>query len=115
MEITFNELPNAVTQLHVKLSNIERLLLEKSTEQKQEPERWFDLEELVTYDPEKRRKPTFYGYIHSRTIPFHKRGKKLIFLKSEIDQWLKEGRKKTLAESSAEADAYLKRKGGYNG
>ena len=74
----------------------------------QEPsERWFDLNELVNYDPEKRTKPTFYGYISNSTIPYHKRGKKLIFLKSEIDNWLKEGRKRTLIEIESEAENNL--------
>jgi hypothetical protein len=53
--------------------------------------------------------------VNAGTIPVHKGGKKLRFLKSEIDAWLKQGRKKTLAETAAEADAYLnnhKKKGG---
>ncbi|MDR1342763.1 MAG: helix-turn-helix domain-containing protein [Prevotellaceae bacterium] len=32
---------------------------------------------------------------YQRSIPYHKKGKKLMFLKSEIDNWLKEGRRKT--------------------
>ena len=73
-----------------------------------EPDRFMDLNELVQYDPEKRSKPTFYGYIHDRTIPFHKRGKKVTFLKSEIDSWLKEGRRKTRSEIEADAGQNLK-------
>jgi excisionase family DNA binding protein len=75
-------------------------------------DKWLDLNKLVEYDPEKRSKPTFYGYIHNNTIPYHKRGKKLIFLKSEIDEWLKSGRVKTNAEIEAEADQYLSTKKG---
>jgi len=78
------------------------------------PDQWFDLNELVKYDPEKRTKPTFYGYIHKGIIPYHKRGKKLIFLKSEIDNWLRQGRKKTNAEIEANAENYLIKKGGSN-
>jgi hypothetical protein len=114
-ELTYNDLPQAVTQLYNKLENIERLLLEKSTTAHPQPESWFDLNELVKYDPERRTKPTFYGYIHRREIPFHKRSKKVVFLKSEIDSWLMQGRKKTFAETASEADKYLlKRKGGVN-
>jgi hypothetical protein len=43
-------------------------------------------------------------------VPVHKGEKKLRFLKSEIDNWLLQNRKKTLAESSNEADAYLLRR-----
>jgi tmRNA-binding protein len=32
-----------------------------------------------------------YAWIGQRSIPYHKKGKKLMFLKSEIDSWLKEG------------------------
>lgn len=108
MELTFEQLPKAVTQLQKTLNNVERLLLEKSNEHlQQEPDRWFDLNELVEYDPEKRTKPTWYGYVHRMEIPFHKRGKKLTFLKSEIDNWLKQGRRKTASEIDAEAEMFL--------
>src|SRR5664279_5268191 len=103
-EITFESLPKAVTLLFDKLSNIERILLEKSNELQPQSDSWLDLNELVKYDPEKRTKPTFYGYVGDASIPFHKRGKKLIFLKSEIDAWLKDGRRRTLAETAMEAD-----------
>jgi hypothetical protein len=43
-------------------------------------------------------------------IPVHKGGKKLRFLKSEIDNWLRQGRKKSNAEIEVEADQYLKNK-----
>jgi excisionase family DNA binding protein len=49
-------------------------------------------------------KPTVYGWVNAGTIPVHKGGKKLRFLKSEIDNWLRQGRKKTLAETASEAE-----------
>jgi len=81
-------------------------------ENQPEPDRWFDLNELCQYHPDKPTKPTVYGWVNAGTIPVHKGGKKLRFLKSEIDNWLKQGRKKTLAETASEADAYVKKKGG---
>jgi hypothetical protein len=45
--------------------------------------------------------------VNAGIIPVHKGGKKLRFLKSEIDSWLKQGRKKTFAEIATEADCYL--------
>lgn len=41
---------------------------------------------------------TLYGFTSSRTIPFIKKGKKLYFRKSDLDQWLSEGRKATVKE-----------------
>jgi hypothetical protein len=106
--LTFNELPQAVTQLYDKLNNIERLLLQKSNESKPEPDCWFDINELCNYLPDKPARPTVYGWVHLSLIPCHKGQKKLRFLKSEIDAWLKLGRKKTLSEISSESDKYLK-------
>ena len=113
MDPTFDQLPHAVAQLYEKLNSIERLLLERSSNPLPEPDQWFDLNQLVEYDPERRTKATFYGYISQKTVPFHKKvgGKKLTFLKSEIDAWLKQGRIKTLDESSLEADTYLRKRG----
>ncbi len=53
-----------------------------------------------------------YGWVNAGIIPVHKGGKKLRFLKSEIDNWLKQGRKKTLAETASEAEQYCKTKKG---
>jgi excisionase family DNA binding protein len=114
MEITFEYLPKAVTSLSNELSEIKMLLLKKANEQPIESDRWFDLKELCEYLPDKPVKATVYGWVHSGSIPCHKGRKKLRFLKSEIDNWLKLGKKKTTGETSCEADNYLKRKGGYN-
>lgn len=112
-DLTLETLPKAFTHLINEVREIKRLLLEKSNEQPTEPDRWFDLNELCQYHPDKPSKPTVYGWVHAGTIPVHKVGKKLSFLKSEIDNWLKQGRKKTLAETASEADQYLtKKKGG---
>ena len=108
--LTLETLPKAFTHLTNEVSEIKRLLLEKSNEQPTETDRWFDLNELCIYHPDKPSKPTVYGWVNACTIPVHKGGKKLRFLKSEIDNWLKQGRKKTYAETANEAEQYLKTK-----
>ncbi len=113
--LTLETLPKAFTHLTNEVSEIKRLLLEKSNEQPTEVDRWFDLNELCIYHPDKPTKPTVYGWVNNGTIPVHKGGKKLRFLKSEIDNWLRQGRKKTFAETASEANNYLKKKGGNNG
>jgi len=110
--LTLETLPKAFTHLTKEVSEIKRLLLEKSNEQPTETDRWFDLNELCFYHPDKPSKPTVYGWVNAGTIPVHKGGKKLRFLKSEIDNWLRQGRKKTLAETATEAEKYLKTKKG---
>lgn len=108
--LTFNELPEAVKQLYNKLERIETLLLNKAPEPSPEATQWFDLKELCQYLPDKPAKATVYGWVHSGIMPHHKGGKKLRFLKSEIDAWLKTGRKKTNAEIAVEAETIVKRK-----
>ncbi len=109
-DLTLETLPKAFTHLTNEVSEIKRLLLEKSNEQPTETDQWFDLNELCNYHPDKPSKPTVYGWVHFGTIPCHKGGKKLRFFKSEIDEWLKQGKKKTFAETASEADLYLKKR-----
>ncbi len=51
--------------------------------------------------------PSIYGLVHRRQIPHIKRGKKLIFEKTQIEQWLQNGRQMTLGDSSKKSDEYL--------
>ena len=48
-----------------------------------------------------------YGLVHRKLIPHVKRGKRLIFEKQVIIEWLKSGRRKTMDEIKADANAYL--------
>lgn len=36
-------------------------------------------------------KHTVYQHVSKREIPFHKKGKKLYFYKSELNTWIKDG------------------------
>ena len=110
MEITFEQLPNAVNRLIEKVDNIERILIEKNSVNKTESDQWFGLDELRDYLPDKPAAQTLYGWVHARTIPFHKWSKKLRFLKSEIDDWMKSSKRKTVSEIEQEADNYLIKK-----
>lgn len=55
--------------------------------------------------------PTIYGLIHKGELPVMKRSKRCYFSKHELLDYLKQGRKKTLAETaseiSKETDAHL--------
>lgn len=56
--------------------------------------------------------PTMYSKVSKGELPVMKRSKRLYFSQSELLEYLKDGRRKTNAEIEAEADAYLKKKGG---
>ena len=88
MEISFDQLPKAVSHLSKELGEIKQLLLDRYSENQPVTNAWLDLNELCIYLPDKPAKATVYGWVHQGRIPFHKGGKKLRFLRSEIDEWL---------------------------
>lgn len=110
MEITFNNLPEAVAELAGEISEIKKMLLERSIESQTEPDQLLTIQqasELLNLSV-----PTLYGYVQRSAIPVSKRGKRLYFSKQELLDWIKAGRKKTIAETLAEADHYLSNKKG---
>ena len=101
--LTLETLPKAFIHLANEVSEIKRLLLDRSNQPPPDPERWYNLNELCEYLPDRPVAATVYGWVHNAIIPHHKSGKKLRFLKSEIDLWLKQGKKKTVSEIEAQA------------
>ncbi len=103
--------------IDARLSNIENLLIDLALNPKlnldetQSNNDWLNLNELCEYLPDRPVKATVYGWVHAGIIPYSKGTKKLQFSKSEIDEWLKTGRKKTVAEIGVEVTRYLKKKG----
>ncbi len=57
-------------------------------------------------------KPTIYGLVSERKIPHSKQGKRLYFSRQELLEWIRDGKRKTQAESKIEAENFnTKRKG----
>lgn len=109
-QITLETLPKAFMHLLDEVKEIRTLLTQSNQEPHPITDQWFDLNELCNYHPDKPKPATVYGWVFAGKIPVNKGGKKLRFLKSEIDEWLKQGRKLTVAESSLKAEQYLKNK-----
>jgi len=110
-EISFNDMPQALAYLIGKVERLETLLSVTKSELP-ESDKWFNLLELCNYLPDKPARQTVYGWIGQKLIPYHKKGKKLQFLKSEIDSWLIGDKHKTVAELQAEAAAFVANKRG---
>lgn len=108
-DISFNEVPQAVVHLINKVEKIE-FLLEQEKPKPEAADRWLNLKELQLYHPDKPAAATVYAWVGQRFVPYHKHGKKLMFLKSEIDAWLKTGKRKTMNEIEADAQNYCKTK-----
>lgn len=85
--ITFNEVPGAISNLIQKIDNLEELI-ELSLSPKKDEVIWMNVDELCDYLPAKPAKQTVYGWVCEKFIPYHKKGKRLQFMKSEIDEWL---------------------------
>jgi len=55
---------------------------------------------------------TIYTMTSRREIPHFKKGRRLMFKRSELDEWVTEGRRKTKLEISREIDDYTARRWG---
>ena len=109
-KITFNELPQAVIQLYEKLNNIEALLLKKSNEMSNEQDQFLTIQEAGAFL--NLSVPTLYGFTQRAEIPVCKRGKRLYFSKLSLTDWINQGRKKTISETSIEAASFMTKKKG---
>jgi excisionase family DNA binding protein len=96
MEIlTFDQLPRAVSELLDKVSKIEEILNQDHGESK-DADSLFSIKQASTFL--NLSISTIYGKVCRREIPVSKQGKRLYFDKTELLEWIKAGRKKTLAE-----------------
>ena len=105
---------NPFQEIFNRLDKIESMLLniEQNGKTILPADQWFDLNGLIQYLPSHPKAQTVYEWVHKRVIPFHKspETKMLTFLKSEVDQWLKSGRRKTQHEKTTLANNYLNKK-----
>lgn len=108
VELTFNELPKAITQLHDKLEKIERLLLVQMNAPAPEADQLLTIQDAAKMLSLS--KATIYGLVHDAKIPVSKKGKRLYFSKEELTAWIKSGRKKTTSEIEAAAQNILDRR-----
>lgn len=101
---TFDQLPNVVFQLTNEVIELKALLLQKVQPQNdiETPINLNAVEEITGLS-----KPTLYGYVQRNEIPYYKKGNRLKFFKSEIIEWIKTGKQKTVKEVQADTDTFL--------
>ncbi|WP_375324054.1 helix-turn-helix domain-containing protein [Flagellimonas sp. GZD32] len=107
---TFEQLPIAVAHLMKEVREIKQMIYELNNGSSKQTSEWMTLDQLIEYDPEKRKKSTWYKMVSESRVPYHKKGKRLLFLKSEIDKWLLDGKVNTLEECLDSANDYLIKK-----
>ena len=100
------------TKLDILEDKINRLvaLVEKLTVAEPVHDEWMDVNRLCSYHPDRPAKKTVYDWVTLRRVPYHKDGKRLRFLKSEIDAWLAGGYHKTDDEMQEAAVSYVNAK-----
>ena len=109
--ITFEDLPKAMSWLMDKLNELDSKIDGLNNQNQSVPtEQWMNLKELCDYIPSHPAEQTVYGWTSCHIIPFHKRGKRIMFLKSEIDEWLHAGKIKSDKNLEDEAAQFIKSK-----
>jgi excisionase family DNA binding protein len=103
--LSFEQLPQAVSQLSKKLDAIERLLQSSSDNHSEKPDLLLTIEgaaEFLTLT-----KATLYSKVSKGEIPFMKRSKRLYFSRTELMDYVKGGKQRTIEEVQADASEFL--------
>ena len=103
--LTFDKLPEAVTMLTKEVSELKRLFIERQETPTEHPEQLLSIQQAAEFLSLS--VPTLYSKVSKGELPVMKRGKRLYFSRTELLDYLKDGRKKSNAEIEAEAKAYL--------
>ena len=87
--LSFNDVPEALSILLSKVEELDtkvnRLV---SPNDRKDETIWLNLAELIEYLPTHPAEQTIYSWTSSKKIPFHKKGRRILFNKKEIDEWL---------------------------
>lgn len=106
-ELTIEKLPEAVANLTKKVDVLCDII--KNVQQHPGPERYLTVGGAADFLSLS--VPTIYSKVSRREIPYMKRGKRLYFLREDLENFLRNGRVKTINEMEVEADQYLAGKG----
>lgn len=106
--ITFDQMPKALVQLSEKVGLIEQMLNQFFQGTKKPENEFLNVEETAKYLG--LATATIYDMAHKKSIPYCKKGKKLYFVQSELNQWILSSRRKTNEEINQEALLTLSKK-----
>ena len=108
---TFENVPLALKYITEKLELLEQKFDSFQCEKKEIVNEWMNVKQLCAYLPSHPAEQTVYGWTSGHHIPFHKKGKSIMFRTSEIEEWLSSGeRRKSENELEAEALAFINSK-----
>ena len=95
-KITFEQMPQLLAELGSEINGIKGMLNALTENANPPSDKWMDLDAFRKYHSDKPDRSTVYEWVNLKKVPVHKDGKRLRFLKSEIDEWLSKGRRMTL-------------------
>ena len=87
-ETTIEALAKEVRELRNEIKELQDVLQKNFLQNILSDDKWLSINDLIEYLPDNTARATIYGWVSQGLIPYHKYGKKLTFLKSEIDKWL---------------------------
>ena len=108
--IKFEDMPRALAYLIEKVEELDRKFESLNGTSTSSLVEWMGIKELCAYLPTRPAAQTVYGWTSAHMIPFHKKGKRIMFMKSEIDKWLIGEQLKSIREIEADAEAFCARK-----
>lgn len=110
-QITFNDIPQLMVDVLVKLKELDEKMDRLAPSVKADEPQWFNVSALIDYLPNHPAEQTIYGWTSAKKIPFHKRGKSILFNKAEIDEWLNDStHHKSVQELERDAMSYISSK-----
>jgi len=101
-QFTFEELPNVIGELFAKIDNIEKLLQENKVKAITLEEELLTISEAAILL--KLSVATIYTKVCKNEIPVNKQGKRLYFYRSDLLNWIRAGRIKTISEIQQEVE-----------
>lgn len=87
-KISFNDMPQLMASVCAQLKELGDKVDKLLPTEKSEQPKWLNVASLIEYLPNHPAEQTIYGWTSARKIPFHKKGKSILFDKAEIDEWL---------------------------
>ena len=110
-QITFNDMPQLMVDMIEKLKELGEKVDKLMPSEKSTEPQWFNVSALIDYLPNHPAEQTIYGWTSAKKIPFHKRGKSILFNKADIDEWLNNStHHKSVQDLERDAMSYINNK-----
>ena len=95
--------------LSAKIDALNKKINMSMTTKKDDDNERMDVTEAQKYIPGHPAVQTIYGWTSNGQIPYHKIGKRIYFIKSELDEWPSHGQHKSTSDLQKEAEEYVAR------